>query len=302
MDILFYPTFSEVFGDIMKTIIGIDIGGSTTKIVGFRLDGDKRELISPQFVRATDAITSVYGAFGKFTVQNGLELGDIDKVLMTGVGASFIDKPIYSLDCRSVSEFKSVGLGGLYLSELDEAIVVSMGTGTALIHAKKTADGTQTKYLGGTGVGGGTLLGLSKKMIGVDTVEHLEQMCAEGNLDNIDLRIKDISGDDTFQINADITASNFGKLSDMASKNDIALGIANMVAETIAMLAVFAARNFKVKTVVLTGNLTALKAITNVFEGLEPTFGIKFVIPELAQFATVIGAALCDSEKQTKAR
>ncbi|MBQ9112403.1 MAG: type II pantothenate kinase [Clostridia bacterium] len=286
----------------MKTIIGIDIGGSTTKIVGFRLDGDKRELISPQFVRATDAITSVYGAFGKFTVQNGLELGDIDKVLMTGVGASFIDKPIYSLDCRSVSEFKSVGLGGLYLSELDEAIVVSMGTGTALIHAKKTADGTQTKYLGGTGVGGGTLLGLSKKMIGVDTVEHLEQMCAEGNLDNIDLRIKDISGDDTFQINADITASNFGKLSDMASKNDIALGIANMVAETIAMLAVFAARNFKVKTVVLTGNLTALKAITNVFEGLEPTFGIKFVIPELAQFATVIGAALCDSEKQTKAR
>ncbi len=93
----------------MKTIIGIDIGGSTTKIVGFKLDGDKRELIPPQFVRAADAITSVYGAFGKFTLQNGLELGDIDKVLMTGVGASFIDKPIYSLDCNNVSEFKRQG-------------------------------------------------------------------------------------------------------------------------------------------------------------------------------------------------
>lgn len=281
----------------MKTVIGIDIGGSTTKIVGFRKDGGQAELISPLFVRATDAVTSVYGAFGKFTMQNGLELGDIDKVLMTGVGASFIERPIYSLNCKKVSEFESVGLGGLYLSGLDEAVVVSMGTGTALIHAKRENGVTKTKYLGGTGVGGGTLLGLSRRMIGVDTVEHLEQMCELGNLDNVDLRIGDISGDKTFQINDEITASNFGKLSDMATNNDIALGVANMVAETIAMLSVFAARSFNIGTVVLTGNLTALKSITSVFEGLEATFGVKFIIPELSQFATVIGAALCDGEK-----
>ena len=282
----------------MNTVIGIDIGGSTTKIVGFSVEGDKKELISPLFVRATDAVTSVYGAFGKFTMQNGLALSDIDKVLMTGVGSSFIDKPIYSLNCEKVSEFKCVGLGGLYLSGLDEAIVVSMGTGTALIHAKKQGNVTKTTYLGGTGVGGGTLLGLSRNMIGVDTVEHLEQLCADGNLENIDLRIKDISGDKNFQINSDITASNFGKLSDIATKNDIALGISNMVAEIISMLSVFAARSFGIKTVVLTGNLTALKSITSVFEGLEANFGIKFVIPELSQFATVIGAALC-SESNT---
>ena len=276
----------------MKTVIGIDIGGSTTKIVGFKKN--QNELIEPLFVRATDAVTSVYGAFGKFTMQNGLELSDIDKVLMTGVGSSFIERPIYGLDCRKVSEFESVGLGGLYLSGLDEAIIVSMGTGTALIHAKKVGDVTETKYLGGTGVGGGTLLGLSRRMLGVDTVEHLEQMCEMGNLDNVDLRIKDISKDSSFQINGDITASNFGKLSDMADKNDVALGIANMVAETIAMLSVFAARSFGINTVVLTGNLTTLRSIATVFEGLEENFGVKFIIPENAQFATVIGAALCD--------
>lgn len=281
----------------MKTVIGIDIGGSTTKIVGFKKEENKFTLIEPLFVRATDAVTSVYGAFGRFTLENGLALTDIDKVLMTGAGASFIDKPIYSLECNKVSEFKCVGLGGLYLSGLDEAVVVSMGTGTALIHARRNGNTTETAYLGGTGVGGGTLLGLSKKMIGVDTIEHLETLSQEGNLDNIDLRIKDISKDANFGIGGDITASNFGKLSDIASKNDIALGIANMVAETIAMLAVFAARNFNVKTVVLTGNLTALKSITNVFEGLEESFGVKFVIPELAQFATVIGAALCERQE-----
>lgn len=280
----------------MNTVIGIDIGGSTTKIVGFKKENDKFTLIEPLFVRATDAVTSVYGAFGKFTLENGLALNDIDKVLMTGAGSSFIDKPIYSLECKKVSEFKCVGLGGLYLSGLDEAVVVSMGTGTALIHAKRNGDTTETAYLGGTGVGGGTLLGLSRKMMGVDNIEHLETLCENGNLDNIDLRIKDISKDANFGIGGDLTASNFGKLSDIASKNDIALGIANMVAETIAMLAVFAARNFGVKNVVLTGNLTTLKSITNVFEDLEKSFGVKFIIPHLSQFATVIGAALCEKE------
>ena len=281
----------------MRTVIGIDIGGSTTKIVGIRTDEKGVALIEPIFVRATDAVTSVYGAFGKFTMQNNLALGDIDRVLMTGVGSSFIDRPLYSLKCEKVSEFNSVGNGGLYLSGLDEAIVVSMGTGTAIMHAKRDGGRTVTKYLGGTGVGGGTLLGLSRRMIGVDTIEHLEQLCESGDLGNVDLRIKDMSSDHTFQINDEITASNFGKLSDIATQNDIALGIANMVGETIAMLAVFAARSYNLKNVVLTGNLTAIKAVANVFEDLEPFFGVKFIIPERSQFATVIGAALCDKEE-----
>ena len=62
----------------MKTVIGIDVGGSTTKIVGFQTNGTERRLIEPLFVRATDAITSAYGAFGKFTMQNVLALSDID--------------------------------------------------------------------------------------------------------------------------------------------------------------------------------------------------------------------------------
>ncbi|MBR2432722.1 MAG: pantothenate kinase [Clostridia bacterium] len=280
----------------MKTIIGIDVGGSTTKIVGFNCYDDRTELIEPLFVRATDAITSIYGAFGKFTMQNNLALGDIDRVLVTGVGSSFITKPIYSLKCRKVSEFKSVGLGGLYLSGLDEAIVVSMGTGTALIHAKKTATGTVTEYLGGTGVGGGTLLGLAKKMIGIDNIDHLEQLAADGDLSNVDLRIRDMSSDHSLQINEELTASNFGKLSDIATPNDVALGISNMVAETIAMLAVFAARSFNIKQVVLTGNLTVLRSITNAFKGLEDLFDVEFIIPDNSQFATVIGAALCEIE------
>ena len=276
-------------------VLGIDVGGSTTKIVGFRLEDDgSRTLMPPLFVRATDPITSIYGALGRYTAENGLALSDIRRVMTTGVGSSYLSGPIYSLECRSVPEFSGVGLGGLYLSGLSEAIIVSMGTGTALVHAKRTPDGsTAIDYLGGTGVGGGTLLGLTKKILGVDTIAHIEQLCEGGDLSKIDLTIKDITQQGQFsEMSANLTASNFGNLSDLADSHDIALGIANMVAETIFMMAVFAARSKGVTDIVLTGNLTTIAPIRRVFEGLADNFGVKFTIPENSSFGTVIGAAL----------
>ena len=281
-----------------QTVIGIDVGGTTTKIVGFRrVDGGVPELIAPQFVRATDPLTSIYGAFGKFTAQNGLELSDIDRILTTGAGSTFATKPIYNLNCRHVPEFNCIGLGGLWLSGLSDAIVVSMGTGTALIHARKNGEKTETAYLGGTGMGGGTLVGLCRKLLGVDNVDHIEQLAADGDLANIDLRIKDISRNHLYDgINENLTASNFGNVSDLATPSDMALGIANMIAETVAMLSIFAARSFGIGDIVLTGNLTAIAPIRKVFDGLSDSFGVRFHIPENAQFGTVIGAALSEFE------
>ena len=288
-----------------QNVIGIDIGGSTTKIVGFHLtQGEHPLLIAPQFVRATDPVTSMYGAFGKFTEQNHLELANIDRVMMTGVGSTASQKPIYGLPCRKVSEFTCIGLGGLYLSGLQEAIVVSMGTGTALIHAraKNLADDgtpivsneqdTEIEYLGGTGVGGGTLIGLTKKLTGVDTIEHIEQLCRNGDLRNVDLRVGDISHDRFPNMNENLTAANFGKISDLASAADMALGVANMVAETIFMMSIFAARAFGLRDIVLIGNLSTMPPVRSVFSGLENSFGVRFLIPDNSQYGTVIGAAL----------
>ena len=64
----------------MKEIIGIDVGGSTTKIVAFR----RGKMLTPQVVRAADPLTSLYGAFGKFTTENGIELSDILKAVQDG--------------------------------------------------------------------------------------------------------------------------------------------------------------------------------------------------------------------------
>ena len=275
----------------MKVVIGIDVGGSTTKIVGFKEEDGKKTLVKPIFVRATDPTTSIYGAFGRFTSENGFELSDIDRIMLTGAGAASITKPLYGLKCEHVPEFSCIGRGGIYLSGLDEAIVVSMGTGTAIIHAKK--DG-ELEYLGGTGVGGGTLVGLSKLMCGAESIDHIVEIASTGNLANVDLRIKDMTAKDALGgLPGDMTAANFGNVSEVAEKGDVALGILNMVYEAVAMVSVFAARQAGVKDVVLTGNLTRLAFCAEKFKEINGMgYGVNFIIPEMAQYATVIGCAL----------
>ena len=275
----------------MGIVIGIDVGGSTTKIVGFRIEGDKRELIPPQFVKANDPITAIYGAFGKFTDENGIRIQDIDKVLMTGVGSSYVKHDLYGISCVRVPEFDCIGKGGLYLSGLNNAIVVSMGTGTAIVHAER---GAGMHYLGGTGVGGGTLMGLSRLLVGAGDIGHISEFVEGGDLGNVDLRIKDMTASGASPVmNADMTAANFGNVSDVATKSDIAKGISNLVYETVGMVSVFASRSVGVTDIVLTGNLTRLPSCIRKFEEFNHLgYGVRFVVPELSEFSTAIGCAI----------
>ncbi len=272
----------------MQAILGIDVGGSTTKIVGFEKNG---RLIDPIFVKANDPVTSIYGAFGKFLDENRLELKNIEKVMVTGVGSSYINKPLYGLECRHVAEFNCIGLGGLYLSKLEKAIVVSMGTGTALVKAER---GSAVEYLGGTGIGGGTLTGLAKKMLGVTDIQNIVELASSGELSNIDLMVSDITKKDIPGMSSDLTAANFGKLSDLATNSDLALGLINMIFESIAMLALFASRDKKIGKIVMTGNMTNIPQAKQIFDALNKTFEAEFIVPEHSQFATVIGAALSE--------
>ena len=75
----------------MGVVIGIDVGGSTTKIIGV----ENKSIQSPMFVKATDPVTSLFGAFGKYIYDNGITLPEIEMVMLTGVGSAFIDQPLY---------------------------------------------------------------------------------------------------------------------------------------------------------------------------------------------------------------
>lgn len=266
----------------MSVILGVDVGGSTTKIVAF-----KKEVIGMLQVRAGDQLTSLYGAIGNLLHQYNLKLEDIKKIVLTGVGASLIHEDIYGIPTCKVNEFAAIGKGGLLLAEETDALVVSMGTGTAFVYAK----GDEIEHIGGSGVGGGTLIGLSQELLGETDYEAILAYAATGDLSHVDLSVQDISTADISTLPKNVTASNFGRIKSTATKGDLALGLINMIFQTAGVMAAFTAKARGFKKVIVTGSLTTIPFGKEVFDGVSALHGIPFIVPENATFATALGAA-----------
>ena len=141
----------------MGLTIGIDVGGSTTKIIG--INGG--QILSPMFIKAIDPITSLFGAFGKYIYDNEINLEEVEQVVLTGVGSAYVDGNLYGLPTKKVDEFLANGLGACYGSNLENLIVVSMGTGTSFVLVNENG----IEHTGGLGIGGGTLQGLSQLLL-----------------------------------------------------------------------------------------------------------------------------------------
>ncbi len=271
-------------------IIGIDIGGSSTKIVGL-CEGKIYGFLT---IRASEPVASASGALGGFLDSCKLSVKDIENIIITGVGASFIKSGIIGIPVSRVDEFRAIGLGGLYLSRRDEAVVVSIGTGTAIIKA----EGENITHLGGTGVGGGTLFGLAKCLISSNDLNNILEMADSGKLENIDLYVSDISKNRVGNLPFDTTASNFGKISEKATKNDFALGIINLVFETIGTVASFASKLNNNSCIVITGALASIPIAKKILKKVSGIFGVPFLIPHNASYATAVGAALSVRSKK----
>ena len=271
----------------MGVVIGIDVGGSTTKIIGV----ENKSIQSPMFVKATDPVTSLFGAFGKYIYDNGITLPEIEMVMLTGVGSAFIDQPLYGLPTAKTDEFLANGLGAQYAASLERLIVVSMGTGTSFVEVRNNVP----RHLGGIGIGGGTITGLSKLMLNTNDVGKIQELASGGKVGNIDLRIGDISKNPLPGLDLEITASNFGKASSRANCEDKAAGIVHMVIETICQTAVLISNGTDIKDFVLIGNLINFPECWNVCEMIRTMYPhVNFIIPEDGEYGTAIGTALAN--------
>lgn len=270
----------------MGIVVGIDIGGSTTKIAGF----DNEQMLIPVQISASNAIASLFGAFGKFLYDNNLELTDIEQVNLTGVGSNNVTQKIYGLPTYRVDEFSANGVGGGYFAgDKEDFMVISMGTGTSFVRVKNNVP----THLGGIGIGGGTITGLSKLMLSTNDVDKIQEMAQEGKVGNIDLRIGDISNKPLPGLDLEITASNFGKASSRASSEDKAAGIVHMVIEIICQTAVLIANGNEIKDFVLIGNLINFPECWSVCDMIKVMYSdVNFIIPEDGEYGTAIGTAL----------
>ncbi len=270
----------------MSIIIGIDAGISSTKIIGIE-NGER--IMAPMTVKSSDASSAIYGALGKYLNDNDTTLESVDQVMLTGIGAKDLKLPMLGRPTAKVDEFLANGMGARFDSGLDHMIVVSMGTGTSLVRV----DGDEIRHIGGIGMGGGSLQGLARLLLGTSNVKEISNMADKGNPAHVNLLIEDICKDELGNLTGDATASLFAKvLQRTPDDNDIAAGLIHMVLETIGSAAVLSQLNGGFKDFVLVGGLTELSLCREVFPLMEKLYSVHFHIPKYAPYCTALGAAL----------
>jgi len=225
---------------------------------------------------------------------NKLKLEDIAQIRMTGVGSSYITQDFFGIETVIADEFEAVGLGGLYISGLDESIVVSIGTGTSFVYSNKE----KTEHIIGSGVGGGSILGLSNKMFNFRDFNLISHLAENGDLTHVDLLVRDISKE-VPGLSGDATASNFGNVNDDAKPEDLASGVVNMVFQSIGTMAVLSARLKKVDNIIFVGSVVNIPQGQKSLKQFVELYGVNIVLPENARFSTAIGAALCSNYYKT---
>lgn len=258
------------------SILGVDIGSSTVKIIEFENDKIKSKAI----FREKNPEENIK----EFFKINNIQV--LEKVVLTGIGADKITLKNINVPVYKAEEFVAIATGGLFLSQKEKAIIVSVGTGTALIKATPE----EVRHLGGTGVGAGTLLNLCKRFLDVNSFDEILELSKNGNLGKIDLRIGDVTDKEITTLPKELTLANFGKFEEDAKKEDIVLGIVNMIFEVIGMMVAFSSINLDFKDAVLIGNIAALPMVDDILRKIEFTHGINFIVPEDAEFAVAIGA------------
>ncbi|MEA1993690.1 MAG: BadF/BadG/BcrA/BcrD ATPase family protein [Euryarchaeota archaeon] len=264
-------------------IVGIDIGGTTTDAVAIK----NHKILKIVSVTANDPLAAASGALGKLVTSLDKPLDEIRTIAATGGGSRFLKDTLLGVPVKHIDEITAIGKGGITLAEKKQGVVVSMGTGTAVACVKD-----EIRHFGGSGIGGGTLQGLSRMLLNISNIQTLDDLAERGNLKKVDLTVGDIAGGSVGVIPSDATASNFGKIDDTVEKEDIAKGIINMVSQTVGVIAIFAARACGLNDVIFTGKGMALSEVRQSMHSIQPLFDKNFIIPERGEYATAIGAAV----------
>ncbi|NLU24020.1 MAG: pantothenate kinase [Clostridiales bacterium] len=266
-------------------ILALDLGGSATKSI---LRTPAGQFLFPERLPPRRTSEEVGRQAADYLQKHAVE--GVDRVVLTGVGSSFLFGDILGCPTQMVDEFEALSQGALAVSGLSEAVVASMGTGTAFLHAKR---GAPARHLGGTGVGGGTLLGLGKLLTGCDDISSLCRLAENGSLARVDLRMSDMALSAAATLPPELTAANFGHLSAQATPGDTALGLINLVLQAIGTMAILACQAVGTDRIILTGSLAELPQAPGTWALFKSVYPYDFIVPPQAAFTTAIGAALC---------
>jgi type II pantothenate kinase len=269
-----------------RTRVGADAGSSLTKLAIRRDGGPLRLEHAP--AKAIER------------VARQVESLRPERVGVTGGGAPRL-AGLMQLDTTPVGEFDAWAAGARELLRMQGAgsdaafLLVSVGTGTSAL----LVDGGRTLRVGGTALGGGTLLGLGAALTGVVDFEELVALAEAGDRGRVDLRISDVYPDGLEGLPGAATAACFGKLAGLAASGDrsdprdLAGALVGLVGENVALLCNALAAQAGVRRIVFGGSaLRGNQPLVRLLVGLTAALGREPVLLAHGEYTGAVGALL----------
>jgi type II pantothenate kinase len=261
---------ADLGGSNTDLLLADDTGATVRSVVCQSLDPTERRTFLDALLTPLDASAN-----------------EITAVVVTGGRHRRIGETIAGMPVRHVDEIEAIGLGGLLAADVPRALVVSMGTGTAFV----SAEPDRITHAAGVALGGGTLRGLAKRLLG--TAEHtaIAALAEQGNPRGADLTVADIVGGDVGILPGDMPAAYFARLLDGdPSPPDIAAGILDLIGHIATHMALLTARVHGHDTVVMVGHMLEFPAVVRAARRFQYALGGTFIVPPEPGFAVARGA------------
>lgn len=284
---------ANLFSQSHKPVAAIDFGISNTDVAVLH----KGELLtwSQPYLRDPDE-----ASVRTLLAERDIDLTGLPRLAVTGGRHRVLPDRIGDAEVVKINEVQAIGRGGQALLELtagvnrnDLVMVASCGSGTALI----TAQGDRYAHVSGTAVGGGTMLGLARLILGTMDPLEIERLSAAGDRNGADLSLADVITGPIGSLPADATAVNFGRLGRRSfqgevSREDLAAALVNLIAQTIALITINAARAHGCQHVVLTGHMMDMATFRHIVGLVGEYYAAELEVVDLPGYATAIGALL----------
>jgi type II pantothenate kinase len=258
--------------------VGIDVGATLCKIA----------------VRHRSLATEHHPSVDLGPVRTRLEALGPSRVVATGGGAVELGPSVAGVPIEHVSEFEAWGRGAPLVAATEGVtlprhyLLVSLGTGTSVLDV----DDGQVMRVGGTALGGGTVLGLGRLLLGVDAFPHLVNLARRGDRRRVDLLVSDVYRGTVPALAHDLTASSFAKL-ESTRPEDLAHALMGLVGENVALICGALARGADVEAVVYCGStLDGNDPLQSVVGEITQRFGHRPVFLSGGAYCGAIGAAV----------
>ncbi len=221
--------------------------------------------------------------------------GPLERAAVTGGQYRLLPDQVGGTRLVKISEVDAIGRGGLYLAGLDQALVVSGGSGTAMVAARHRL----AVHVTGSAVGGGTLQGLGRLLLGETDPLDIDRLALQGDANHVDLTLVEAVGAGVGRLPLNANAVNFGRLVQdgaLPLPQDVAAGLVRLVGQVIAVIAINAARAEGLEHIVVTGHLVDLLSVRHVLDETAGFYGASVTVPPNPGTGTAVGALVSMEE------